>query len=199
MKNGLLEDSICKNLHHGQWPVATYLTQTELLLYKGITIPSVWYSTGVSHNNNTFVGNIDTFAGLMDSREIALKDIMQHLTKVQHTDIVATSIVFHKYVLDLLLGFVNICSSLMIEYGFKYNMLLSDSKGACTTIKYTQWGYWIPPSADVSQIHKFSFWMDKTRHMCKALVTIRLCQFEAKTMLNNRLVTLPVEFVFSNS
>ena len=105
---------------------------------------------------------------------------------------VAQSTAFHRCIIQAL-AYLEVNSSLTINYDSRYGMDLSDSKGARSKVEY------LPPNMPINGLgfkqaidgnkeHEFNFRVKKIDHMRKAAVSIKLCQTEVSTMLNCRLV-----------
>jgi ribonuclease HI len=174
-----------------------FLLRAHRELYDGITLPSVVGKTGIRKNNDGYVDDVDTWAGSLEVDPEVAKWVIQHLEQgaqkwADLQDVVGQSTAFHKCFVQILAHNL-VRDSYEIDYETVHSMVLHDSKGAGTKIKFIPanepnpgLGFHICP--DGNQDHEFSARKEKTSHICKAAQSIFLDQLTTKTLLYSRLV-----------
>ena len=108
-------------------------------------------------------------------------------------DIVAASTVFHKCMVQIL-SHKAVNGSMVVDYEYRSEVILSDIKGAATTIKFltpkeSNEGLVFNIAPGGNQEHEFKQRVAKIRHMRMAAASIFLSQRKAHNILHNRLIT----------
>ena len=176
--------------------ISSTLLLAHSLLWTGLDLPSSTGGPGLKRNNAGYVDDVDTMAGSTEYGPEATHQVMHHLevgaqkwANIQ--DVVAQSTAFHKCAVSAL-AWKEEKSSLVIDYDFKYDMILSDINGAGTSIGQLapdkpNKGLGFYQALDGNMRAEYEGRRDKVKNMCQALTRLQPNQLDANIMLNSRL------------
>ena len=170
--------------------VSSTLLRAHRALYRGISLP-------IHKNNDGYVDDVDTWAGSIASDPEITTMVLNHLQEgaqkwADLQDVVGQSTAFHKCFVQILSHTLE-RNQYKIDYELTHSMVLHDSKGAGTKIKFIRAdepnpGLGFHTCPDGNQKHEFQTRKEKTLHICNASKSISLDQPTAHTMLTSRLV-----------
>jgi len=176
---------------------SSIIVYAHALLHAGLVPPSVIGKTGNKKNNDAYADDVDTWAGSLDYGQIELHIVICKLTEGAQKwsniqNVAAASASFPKCITQLL-GHIVVASSLVFNYDFEFNMDLLDIKQARTRIPLVlldqpNEGLGLCLAPDGNQKHEFVLRVEKTKHMCKAAVSMPLRQYDAFILITCRLV-----------
>ena len=177
--------------------MSSMLLLAHSFVWTGLDLPSATGRVGIKKKNNAgYVDDVDTLTGSMEYGAEATEQVMNNLEEgaqkwANIQDVVSQSTAFHKCATSVLAWKVD-NSSLVIDYDYKYDMILRDINGAGTCIKQLppdkpNKGLGFHQALDGNMKYEFEERMNKVRHMCKAVSSLQPNQLDANTMLNGRL------------
>ena len=103
-------------------------------IYTGLDLPVITGTNSVQKNNDAYGDDVDTCVGSMENGPLEANNVMVHLTDgspkwTNFPDVVAQSTAFHKCTAQIL-SYIQVKSSLKIDYDTQHILTLIELKGA---------------------------------------------------------------------